>query len=200
MADVFRAQRTGAAGFERTCVVKRILRPYNDDQSFVEMFINEAKIAAQLTHPNIAQVYELGEVDGEYFMAMEYVKGMDLLHLLRFLAKRSPDLRHLPPEVAAYITLQLCRALAHAHDHTDERGRPLPIVHRDVSPQNIMIGFDGQVKVVDFGIAKAMFSMTEETRSGTLKGKIAYMSPEQVRGDNPGAESDIFAAGVVLYE
>jgi serine/threonine-protein kinase len=199
MADVFRAQHVGAAGFERTCVVKRILRPYNDDRDFVEMFINEAKIAAQLSHPNIAQVYELGEVDGEYFMAMEYVKGMDLLHLLRYFAKERPDERWLPPDVAAYITRELCRALAHAHDRTDEREQPQPIVHRDVSPQNVMLSFDGQVKVIDFGIAKAM-AVREETRSGTLKGKIAYMSPEQVRGDNPSAQSDIFAAGVVLYE
>jgi serine/threonine protein kinase len=200
MADVFRAQRVGAAGFERTCVVKRILKPYTDDRNFVEMFINEAKIAAQLSHPNIAQVYELGEIDGEYFIAMEYVKGMDLLHVLRWLAKNSVDRRWLPAEVAAYIAREVCRALGHAHDHMDEQRRPLPIVHRDVSPQNIMIGYDGQVKVIDFGIAKAMFSVSEITRSGTLKGKIAYMSPEQVRGESPGPESDIFAAGVVLYE
>jgi serine/threonine protein kinase len=200
MADVFRAQRVGAAGFERTCVVKRILKPYTDDRNFVEMFINEAKVAAQLSHPNVAQVYDLGEIDGEYFIAMEYVKGMDLLHVLRYLAKSSPDRRWLPAEVAAYVVRELCRALAHAHDHVDEQRRPQPIVHRDVSPQNIMIGYDGQVKVIDFGIAKAMFTVSEITRSGTLKGKIAYMAPEQVRGENPGPESDIFAAGVVLYE
>jgi len=200
MADVFRAQRVGAAGFERTCVVKRILRPFTDDRNFVEMFINEAKIAASLSHPNIAQVYELGEIDGEYFMAMEYVKGMDLLHVLRHLAKHHPDHRWLPAAVAAYVARELCRALAHAHDHVDEQRRPQPIVHRDVSPQNIMIGYDGQVKVIDFGIAKAMFTVSEITRSGTLKGKIAYMSPEQVRGESPGPESDVFAAGVVLYE
>jgi serine/threonine-protein kinase len=200
MADVYRAQRTGAAGFERTCVVKRILRSYCDDQSFVSMFINEAKIAAKLTHPNIAQVYDLGEVDGEYFIALEYVRGQDLLHLLKWLAKSSPDKRSLPPEVAAYVAREVCRGLAHAHEHTDEYGRALPIVHRDISPQNIMLGYDGQVKLVDFGIAKAVFSIGEETRSGALKGKIAYMSPEQVAGTNPGPESDVFAAGVVLYE
>jgi serine/threonine-protein kinase len=200
MADVFRAQRVGAAGFARACVVKRILRPYTDDRNFVEMFINEAKIAAQLSHPNIAQVFELGEIDGEYFMAMEYVRGLDLLHALRYLAKNHPDRRWLPPEVAAYVASDLLRALAHAHEHLDENGRPQPIIHRDVSPQNIMLGFDGQVKVIDFGIAKAMFTVSEFTHSGTLKGKIAYMSPEQVRGESPGPESDIFAAGVVLYE
>ena len=200
MADVFRAQRTGAAGFERTAVVKRILAPYNDDQNFVDMFINEAKIAAHLTHPNIAHVYELGEVDGEYFMAMEYIKGKDLLHVLRYVARKNPERRHLPPEVAAYIARESCRGLAHAHEHADEQGRPQPIVHRDVSPQNIMIAYDGQVKIVDFGIAKAMFVAREETRSGTLKGKIAYMAPEQVSGGHPGPESDVFSVGVVLYE
>jgi serine/threonine protein kinase len=194
MADVFRAQRTGVAGFERTVVIKRILKPYGEDPAFVEMFVNEAKIAAQLTHPNIAQVYELGEVDGEYFMALEYVRGKDLLHLLRFLAKTTPDRRSLPPDVAAYVAREVLRGLQAAHDHTDEHGAPHPIVHRDVSPQNIMLAYDGQVKLVDFGIAKAMFSMREETRTGALKGKIAYMSPEQVTGVSPGPESDISTA------
>jgi serine/threonine protein kinase len=164
------------------------------------MFINEAKIAAELTHPNVAQVYELGEVAGEYFMALEYVKGQDLLHVLRYLAKNPPEKRALPPDVAAYVAREICRGLAHAHDHADDRGNPRPIVHRDVSPQNIMLGYDGQVKIVDFGIAKAMFTVRDETRSGALKGKIAYMSPEQVTGTNPGPESDVFSAGVVLYE
>ncbi|HZS37479.1 MAG TPA: serine/threonine-protein kinase [Polyangia bacterium] len=199
MADVFRAVATGAAGFERIVVVKKILGPYNDDPSFVSMFINEAKIAAQLTHPNIVQVYELGEVDGEYFMAMEYVKGLDLVHALRWLAK-SGERRSFPPEAAAYIAREICRGLACAHEHTDEHGAPQPIIHRDVSPHNIMLTYDGQVKLLDFGIAKAMFSAREETRTGALKGKIAYMSPEQTEGGSPGPESDLFATGVVLYE
>jgi serine/threonine protein kinase len=200
MADVFRAQRTGVAGFERTVVVKRILPTFNNDPQFVQMFINEAKIAARLAHPNIAQVYELGEIDGEYFMVLEYVKGMDLLHVLRALAKRGVDSRALPPPVAAYIARETARALSHAHEHTLQDGSPHPIVHRDVSPQNIMLSYDGQVKLVDFGIAKAMFSVREETRTGALKGKVAYMAPEQVSGESPGPEADLFALGVVLYE
>jgi serine/threonine-protein kinase len=200
MADVYRAQRTGAAGFERTVVIKQILTPYNDDPKFVEMFVNEAKIAARLTHPNIAQVFELGEVDGEYFMALEYVRGRDLLHVLRWLSKNDGGERALPPEVAAYVAREVCRGLGHAHDHTDEDGTPRPIIHRDVSPQNIMVGYDGQVKLVDFGIAKAMRSAREETRTGALKGKIAYMAPEQIENDSPGPDSDVFSAGVVLYE
>jgi serine/threonine-protein kinase len=200
MADVFRAQRTGVAGFARTVVVKRILSQYTSDPAFVSMFVNEAKIAAQLHHPNIAQVFDLGEQNGEYFMCLEYVRGTDLLGILRRLAKEGVSDRAIPPAAAAYIARELCRGLAHAHAHVGPDGQQQPIIHRDVSPQNVMVSWDGQVKLVDFGIAKAMFSMREETRTGALKGKIAYMSPEQVTGDHPGPESDVFAVGVVLYE
>ena len=200
MADVYRARREGAAGFERTVVVKKILSSHNEDPQFVDMFINEAKIAARLTHPNIVQVYELGEQDGEFFIVMEYVKGKDLLRLLRTLAQNKPESPAVPPLVAAFIARETARGLGHAHEHTDENGTPKPIVHRDVSPQNIMLSYDGQVKLVDFGIAKALDSMKEETRTGALKGKFAYMAPEQVGGHSPGPQSDIFAAGVVLHE
>jgi hypothetical protein len=164
------------------------------------MFINEAKISSRLTHPNIVQVYELGEQDGEFFIVMEYVKGKDLLRLLRALAQNKPESPAVPPLVAAYIARETARGLAHAHEHTDEAGAIKPIVHRDVSPQNIMLSYDGQVKLVDFGIAKALDTMKEETRTGALKGKFAYMAPEQVGGHSPGPQSDIFAAGVVLHE
>ncbi|MGZ3405809.1 MAG: serine/threonine-protein kinase, partial [Polyangia bacterium] len=200
MADVYRARREGAAGFERTVVVKKILGSHNEDPQFVDMFINEAKIAARLTHPNIVQVYELGEQDGEFFIVMEYVKGKDLLRLLRTLAQSKPEGPAVPPLVAAYIARETARGLGHAHEHTDESGGAKPIVHRDVSPQNIMLSYDGQVKLVDFGIAKALDTMKEETRTGALKGKFAYMAPEQVGGHSPGPQSDIFAAGVVLHE
>jgi serine/threonine-protein kinase len=200
MADVYRARREGAAGFERTVVVKKILSSHNEDPQFVDMFINEAKIAARLTHPNIVQVYELGEQDSEFFIVMEYVKGKDLLRLLRTLAQNKPEAPAVPPLVAAYIARETARGLGHAHDHTDENGAVKPIVHRDVSPQNIMLSYDGQVKLVDFGIAKALDTMKEETRTGALKGKFAYMAPEQVGGHSPGPQSDIFAAGVVLHE
>jgi serine/threonine protein kinase len=200
MADVYRARREGAAGFERTVVVKKILGSHNEDPQFVEMFINEAKIAARLTHPNIVQVYELGEQDGEFFIVMEYVKGQDLLRLLRTLAKGKPENPAIPPLVAAYIARETARGLSHAHEHTDENGQPKPIVHRDVSPQNIMLSYDGQVKLVDFGIAKALDTMKEETRTGALKGKFAYMAPEQIGGQSPGPQSDVFSTGVVLHE
>jgi serine/threonine protein kinase len=200
MADVYRARREGAAGFERTVVVKKILSSRNEDPQFLEMFINEAKIAARLAHPNIVQVYELGEQDGEFFIAMEYVKGRDLLRLLRTLAENTPASPAVPPLVAAYIARETCRGLAHAHEHTDESGAPRPIVHRDVSPQNIMLSYDGQVKLVDFGIAKALDSVKEETHTDSLKGKFAYMAPEQICGHSPGPQSDLFSTGVVLHE
>jgi serine/threonine protein kinase len=200
MADVYRARREGAAGFERVVVVKKILGGHHEDPAFVEMFINEAKLSARLTHPNIAQVHELGEEDGEFFIVMEYVKGKDLLRLLRHLAQSRPQQPAIPPLVAAYIARETCRGLAHAHEHTDENGAVKPIVHRDISPQNIMLSYDGQVKLVDFGIAKALDNMKEETRTGALKGKFAYMAPEQIGGHSPGAQSDIFSTGVVLHE
>ena len=200
MADVYRARREGAAGFERVVVVKRILTSHSEDPQFVEMFINEAKIAAQLTHPNIAQVYELGDHDGELFMVLEYVKGKDLLCLLKHLAQTRPETPWVPQLAAAYIMREVCRGLAHAHEHSDDNGTLRPIVHRDVSPQNIMLSYDGVVKLVDFGIAKALDSMKEATRTGSLKGKFAYMAPEQVGGKSPVPQSDIFSAGVVLHE
>jgi len=200
MAEVFRASREGVAGFARTCVIKRILANHNEDPSFVGMFINEAKIAAKLTHPNIVQVYELGQVDGEFFIAMEFVNGKDLLRVLRELAQKRTEDPAIPAPLAAYIARDTCRALQHAHDHTDERGQAQPIIHRDISPQNIMLSFDGMVKLVDFGIAKALGSMREETRTGALKGKFAYMAPEQISSKNPGPSADVFSTGVVLHE
>jgi len=198
MADVYRARHMGAAGFQRTVVVKRILSCHNGDKDFVHMFINEAKIAAALCHSNIAQIYELGENDGEFFIAMEYVRGKDLRELLTLFARKNTAI---PPRVAAFVAREVCRGLAHAHAHTDEQGAPAPIIHRDVSLGNIVIGYDGQVKLVDFGIAKALYANAEatHTQAGILKGKIAYMAPEQTEGFAI-PQSDVFAAGVVFYE
>src|SRR5262249_1894538 len=157
------------AGFERTVVLKRILKQHNDDPQFVEMFINEAKIAARLTHPNIVQVFELGEVNREFFIAMEFVKGTDLLRILRAIALVRNEATPMQPHAAAYIAREICRALAHAHGNVEDQAAR-PIIHRDISPQNIMVSYDGQVKLVDFGIAKAKASITDETMSGALKG------------------------------
>ncbi len=199
MADVFKARIQGPAGFERTFVVKRILPHLSDDPSFTKMFIDEAKIAAKLTHPNIVQVFELGNVDGEYFMSMEYVRGHDLAETMRTLWARIGPPR---PELVAYVGREMCRALAYAHEFTSEDGQVLGMIHRDISPSNVMLSFDGAVKILDFGIAKALGgeSADEATKSGTLKGKFAYMAPEQTVSNEIDRRIDIFATGIVLHE
>jgi serine/threonine protein kinase len=199
MADVFKARIQGPAGFERTFVVKRILPHLSDDPSFTKMFIDEAKIAAKLTHPNIVQVFELGNVDDEYFMSMEYVRGHDLAETMRTLWARVGPPR---PELVAYVGREMCRALAYAHEFTSEDGQVLGMIHRDVSPSNVMLSFDGAVKILDFGIAKALGgdSAEEGTKSGTLKGKFAYMAPEQTVSNEIDRRIDIFATGIVLHE
>lgn len=196
---MFKARIQGPAGFERTFVVKRILPHLSDDPSFTKMFIDEAKIAAKLTHPNIVQVFELGNVDGEYFMSMEYVRGHDLAETMRTLWARVGPPR---PELVAYIGREMCRALAYAHEFTSEDGQVLGMIHRDVSPSNVMLSFDGAVKLLDFGIAKALGGDTAEegTKSGTLKGKFAYMAPEQTVSNEIDRRIDIFATGIVLHE
>ena len=198
MADVFRARLEGVAGFARQIVVKRILKVHTADPHFVEMFINEAKIAARLSHPNIVQVYELGEVDGELFMAMEFVRGLDLLRLMRAAAMRGEPIP--PPAMGAFVVREIARGLAHAHEHIDENHAPRPIIHRDISPQNVMIGYDGQVKLVDFGIAKAVTAHHEGTHTGSLKGKFGYMAPEQIDTGVCTPQTDLFSVGVVLHE
>jgi serine/threonine protein kinase len=198
MADVFKARIQGPAGFERTFVVKRILPHLSDDPSFTKMFIDEAKIAAKLAHPNIVQVFELGSVDDEYFMSMEYVRGHDLAETMRTLWARVGPPR---PELVAYVGREMCRALAYAHDFTSEDGQSLGMIHRDVSPSNVMLSYDGAVKILDFGIAKALGGdAVEETKSGTLKGKFAYMAPEQTVSNEIDRRIDIFATGIVLHE
>ncbi len=197
MAEVYKARLAGVQGFQKTVCVKRILHRHGEDKHFIDMFVNEAKISARLSHPNIVQVYELGEVDGEVFMAMEFVNGRDLLRVMRAVATDGPP----PPPVAAYIAREMCRALACAHDYVSENGQRQPIIHRDVSPQNVMVSYDGIVKLVDFGIAKALAAATvEETRTGALKGKFAYMAPEQLEGQKASPLTDVFAAGVTLFE
>ena len=199
MADVFKARIQGPAGFERTFVVKRILPHLSDDPSFTKMFIDEAKIAAKLSHPNIIQVFELGSVDDEYFMSMEYVRGHDLAETMRTLWARVGPPR---PELVAYVGREMCRALAYAHEFTSEDGQVLGMIHRDISPSNVMLSYDGAVKILDFGIAKALGGDTavEETKSGTLKGKFAYMAPEQTVSNEIDRRIDIFATGIVLHE
>ncbi|MBX5484328.1 MAG: protein kinase [Myxococcaceae bacterium] len=196
MAEVWLARQSGIEGFQKLCVVKRILPHLADDPEFVQMFLNEAKIAARFSHPNIAQIYDLGEVNGSYFIAMEFVHGEDLGRVMR---KAWSTGQWVARPLAIRIVAAACEGLYYAHTKTDDRGNPLKVVHRDISPQNILVSFDGSVKVVDFGIAKAADAQSM-TRSGAIKGKFAYMSPEQAAGKPLDQRSDIFAIGLVLYE
>jgi len=196
MAEVWLARQTGIEGFQRNLVVKRILPHLADDPEFVQMFLNEAKIAARFNHPNIAQIYDLGETNGQYFIAMEFIHGEDLGRLMR---KAWTTNQWIARPLAIRIVASCCEGLYYAHTRADEQGRPLKVVHRDISPQNILISFDGSVKLVDFGIAKAA-DQASLTKSGAIKGKFAYMAPEQASGKPLDHRSDIFAIGLVLYE
>ncbi|HEY4182992.1 MAG TPA: serine/threonine-protein kinase, partial [Kofleriaceae bacterium] len=196
MAQVLLARATGIEGFERHVVIKRIHGDRAKDPTFVRMFLDEARLAAALHHTNIAQVHDIGEQDGEFFFAMEYVHGEDARKLLMRLSDKQvkTPLAHVITIVSAAAA-----ALHYAHELRGPDRKPIGLVHRDVSPANILIGYDGTVKVVDFGIAKAVLRSTE-TLSGMLKGKVAYMAPEQCSGKPVDRRSDVFALGVVLYE
>ncbi|MCC6878148.1 MAG: protein kinase, partial [Sandaracinaceae bacterium] len=196
MAEVFKAKAFGVEGFERLVAVKRILPSIAEDQEFITMFIDEAKISVQLTHANIAQIFDLGRVSDSYFIAMEYVHGKDLRAIFDRARKRGETV---PVPMACYVAMKVCEGLDYAHNKKDAAGRDLNLVHRDVSPQNILISYDGETKIIDFGIAKAA-GKAGKTQAGILKGKFGYMSPEQVRGLPLDRRSDIFAVGIVLYE
>ncbi|XXF75896.1 serine/threonine-protein kinase [Myxococcaceae bacterium GXIMD 01537] len=196
MAEVWLARQAGIEGFQKNVVVKRILPHLAEDREFVEMFRNEALIAARFNHPNIAQIYEFGEANGTYYIAMEYIHGEDLGRVMR---KAWGAQQWIAQPLALRIVAAACEGLHYAHTRTDDAGRPLKVVHRDISPQNILISFDGSVKLVDFGIAKAA-DQSSQTKSGAIKGKFAYMAPEQAAGKPLDARADIFAIGLVLYE
>ncbi|MFN0063503.1 MAG: serine/threonine-protein kinase [Myxococcaceae bacterium] len=196
MAQIYLAKPQGLEGFTDYVVVKRILPHLAENEDFVRMFLDEARIAARLNHPNIVQIYDLGAQDDTYFIAMEHIDGEDL----RRVSRRADKLNlPIPVPLVCRIMMDACAGLDHAHKKTDANGRSLGIVHRDISPQNIVVTFAGEVKVVDFGIAQAVDQATV-TRSGVLKGKYSYMSPEQASAQPVDHRSDIFALGVVLYE
>ncbi|WP_223639845.1 serine/threonine-protein kinase [Corallococcus sp. EGB] len=199
MAVTYRARLTGAMGVTKPCVIKQILPHFVDDHDFVEMFISEARLVAGLTHGNIAQVFDFGEVDGQYFIAMELVHGQPLSKVLRRASRAG--IGFFPQPLALHIISKLCEGLDYAHRHVGEDGRMLGLVHRDVSPDNVLISYEGEVKVIDFGIAKATSAVEAKTSPGTLKGKYPYFSPEQAHGrQDLDARTDVYAAGVVLYE
>jgi serine/threonine protein kinase len=196
MAEVWLARQSGPEGFEKVVALKRILESAGGSAESVKMFLDEARIAAQLSHPNIAQIFELAEEGGSYHLAMEYLEGETLSHVLR----RARELSQaLAPGLAVRIVSDAAGGLGHAHKKRARTGQALQIVHRDVSPQNIMVTYEGVVKVVDFGIARAA-GRQARTQLGSVKGKIAYMSPEQARGETVDATCDVFALGVVLFE
>lgn len=198
MAELFLAIQKSVAGFEKLIVIKRILPSMNQDKAFIEMLLHEARIAATLSHPNIVQIFDVGQAEGQYFIAMEHVHGEDLRSIVRQMKKKG--VLEFPLEHALAIVLGMCAGLAYAHDKRDLDGTHLGIVHRDISPQNIVVTFTGDVKIVDFGIAKSDTRVGEQTKSGKLKGKVPYMSPEQARGEPLDARSDLFAAGTMLFE
>lgn len=197
MAEIYLARVTGIEGFQKHVVLKKIRPIHAEDPRFVEMFLDEARLAALLHHQNIAQVYDIGQLDGGYFFSMEFLHGQDVQSILKRMVKNR---ERVPLEYALTIVAGAAAGLHYAHEKRGPSGKPLNIVHRDVSPSNIVVTYDGAVKVVDFGIARAAQRESAETRSGTLKGKISYMSPEQCRGEELDRRSDIFALGIVLYE
>ena len=196
MAEVFKGVTYSEEGFERQMAVKRVLPHIAEDKDFIEMFIDEAKLVSQLQHPNIPQVYHLGKYEDQYFISMEFISGQDVRSLFDRGAMQSIKL---DLGVCAYIVMEVCEALDYAHRKTNDRQEPLSLIHRDVSPQNIIVSYDGTVKLIDFGIAKAV-GQINQTQAGILKGKFSYMSPEQARGYSIDARSDLFGLGAVLYE
>ncbi|MEZ0312626.1 MAG: serine/threonine protein kinase [Myxococcota bacterium] len=192
MGEVCLAQLVGPAGYVKTLVVKRLLRHLAAEPSLVDLFLNEARLAALFDHPNIIQIFELGETDGSYFIAMEYVRGCSAARLVT---------RHtegVDPRLAVLIVEQALAGLAYVHSRTGENGEPLRLVHRDVSPDNLLVSNEGVVKLTDFGIARA--AAQAKTTGGVVRGKYRYMPPEQLRGETVDQRADIYAMGVVLYE
>jgi serine/threonine-protein kinase len=199
MAKVYLAIQRAVAGFEKLVVIKRILPELSQDPAFVEMLLIEARTAATLNHPNIVQTFDVGEVESTYYIAMEHINGEDIRSIVR--AMKRAQVTEFPLEHTLSIILGMCAGLSYAHEKKDLEGNSLHIVHRDISPQNVLITFTGDVKVVDFGIAKTSeVAVGERTQAGQLKGKVPYMSPEQAAGKDIDHKSDIFAVGIMLFE
>lgn len=196
MAEIFKAKSFGHGGFENLVVIKRILAHMSDNENFIQMFLDEAKVTALLQHSNIVRIWDFGRIRENYFLAMECVEGKDVKLLLRKLAERR---KILPREFAVYIAMEAAKGLDYAHKKANIQGHGLGIVHRDISPSNILVGYHGDVKVADFGIVQAR-NVTETTGQGTLKGKFEYMSPEQAAGLELDRRSDIFSLGIILHE
>jgi serine/threonine protein kinase len=204
MAEILLARESGAQGQARPVVIKRVLPEIANDLGVVTMFRDEARLVMALDHPNICRIYEVGQVGGRWFIAMEWIHGASLSDMIDAALHVDPKTgatraQFLPASAVAHLITVVARALDYAHRATDKRGESLRLVHRDVSPQNIMVGFDGTVRLLDFGLAKAT-TQTYKTESGVVKGKLAYLAPEQWQGGTLDGRADLFALGLCLYE
>jgi serine/threonine-protein kinase len=196
MAEVFRAESAGVEGFKKTVAIKRVLPHLAEKKQFIGMFLDEARLSAHLSHSNCVQVFDIGMGDNTYFIVMEYVDGADLKALIEHQRKQN---KPFPLQEAALICLKICEGLSYAHECRDSKGRPLHIVHRDMSPPNVLITRHGEVKIVDFGLAKAN-SQLERSEPGIIKGKFGYLSPEAAQGQSVDLRTDVFAVGIILWE
>ena len=196
MAEIHLSLMSGLAGFEKLIVIKRILPTFAGEQNYVDMFLDEARLAASMAHPNVVHVYDLGRVDSSIYLAMEYIAGQDLAHVLKT-CKRSGKI--VPYPLVARIISDACAGLHYAHTLRDARGNQLNVIHRDISPGNLLVSYDGVTKVLDFGVARSETHVVK-TEQGTLKGKLAYLAPEQVQRNKFDARVDVWALGVVMWE
>jgi serine/threonine protein kinase len=196
MAEVFRAESEGLQGFRKQVAIKRVLPHLSSKKKFISMFLDEARLSAQLSHSNCVQVFDIGVGDAAFFIVMEFVDGANLKAIIEHIKKSGRDF---PVEAAVYIALELCKGLTYAHELTDSNGVPLHIVHRDMSPPNVLITKHGEIKIVDFGLAKAN-SQLERSEPGIIKGKFSYLSPEAAMGQDVDARTDVFAVGIILWE
>lgn len=196
MAEVFRGESISVAGFKKQVAIKRVLSHLASNEKFIRMFLDEARLSARLTHTNIVQVFDIGHVENTYFIVMEFIDGLNLKHVVEHLRARKQSV---PMHIAVHIAAKVCEGLFYAHELTDAEGRPLHIVHRDISPPNVLISKRGEVKITDFGLAKAAVAV-EKTEPGVVKGKFSYLSPETALGREADAQADIFAVGIMLWE
>jgi serine/threonine-protein kinase len=196
MAEVFLAESAGIEGFKKRVAIKRVLPHLSEKKRFISMFLDEARLSAHLSHSNVVQVFDIGVGDNAYFIVMEYVDGADLKGVIDYMKKTG---RTMPVEAAALIAVKICEGLTYAHELRSSEGQPLHIVHRDMSPPNVLITKHGEVKIVDFGLAKAS-SQLEKSEAGIIKGKFSYLSPEAAQGQEVDHRTDIFAVGIILWE
>ncbi len=196
MAEIYRGEAVSLEGFSRTVAIKRILPSMCSDKKFVAMFLDEARLSMKLQHANIVQIFDIGKADDTYFVVMELIEGVNLRRMMQRAIDRGIQI---PLGLTCYLTVEIAKALAYAHEKNDEKGKPLGIVHRDVSPPNVLLSRQGEVKLTDFGLAKAA-SHVQQTDAGVIKGKFSYLSPEVVEGKTADPRADVYSAGIMAWE